>query len=92
GYGKSSAPMGLLLEKTLEYYVDLKELNITVPWKIFSPGTFFPLTRLFHNPASRIYSPNGILSSVSGGRSVFMLPKIGCLTNHFLSFLITKKS
>jgi len=83
GYGSNSSPLGMLLENTLEYYIDLKELNVTIPWQILSPGAFFPLGRIFQSQSKRIYSPNCILSVVSGSRSVFMLPKIGCLTNHF---------
>jgi len=83
GYGSTSSPLGMLLENTLEYYIDLNELNITIPWQILSPGAFFPLGRMLQGQSDRVYSPNSILSVVAGSRSVFMLPKIGCLTNHF---------
>jgi hypothetical protein len=84
GYGNNSSPLGMLLENTLEYFIDLPILNLTIPWKILSPGAFFPLGRIFQNQSStRTYASNSILSLVAGSRSVFMLPKIGCLTNHF---------
>ncbi len=82
GYGQNSAPLSLLLEKTLEYYIDLKQINVTIPWQIYSPGSFFPLARFLKSKSNRIYSPNGLLTVVSGARSVFMLPKIGCSPNH----------
>jgi hypothetical protein len=84
GYGSTSSPLGMLLEKKLEYYIDLKDIGITIPWQVLSPGAFFPLGRLLQNQSSRVYAPNGLLSAISGARSVFMLPKIGCLTNHIL--------
>ncbi len=84
GYGQNSAPLGMLLEKTLEYYIDLKQINITIPWQIYSPGSFFPLARFLKNRSKRIYSPNGLLTVVSGTRSVFMLPKIGSSPNHLM--------
>lgn len=84
GYGNTSSPLGMLLEKTLEYFIDLKNLQITIPWQIFSPGAFFPLSRFMQNKSNRIYTPNGLLTAVSGSRSVFMLPKIGCSTHHLM--------
>ena len=46
GYGKSSCPMGMVLEKELEYFIDLKDEGMTIPWVILTPGTFFPFSRL----------------------------------------------
>jgi hypothetical protein len=82
GYGSTSSPFGMLLEKQLEYFIDLKHLGITIPWQVITPGSFFPLSCILLINSNRNYSPNGILTAVSGGRSVFMLPKIGCFTNH----------
>ena len=82
GYGQNSAPLSMLLEKSLEYYIDLKKLNISIPWQIYSPGSFFPLARFLKNKSNRTYCPNGLLTVVSGTRSVFMLPKIGSSPNH----------
>lgn len=82
GYGSTSSPLGMLLEKKIEYFIELKDLRTTIPWQIISPGAIFPLGRILKNPTHRIYSPNGILTAVSGARSVFTLPKIGCMTNH----------
>jgi hypothetical protein len=82
GYGSNSSLLGMLLEKKLEYYIDLKDLKITIPWQVLTPGSFFPLSRILQFQSNRNYAPNAILSVVSGARSVFMLPKIGCFTNH----------
>lgn len=84
GYGQNSSPLGMLLEKSLEYYIDLKKLNISIPWQIYSPGSFFPLARFLKNKSGRTYSPNGLLTVVSGTRSAFMLPKIGSSPNHLM--------
>lgn len=82
GYGSTSSPLGMLLEKKIEYFIELKDLKTTIPWQIISPGAIFPLGRMLKNTSQRIYSPNGILTAVAGARSVFTLPKIGCMTNH----------
>lgn len=81
-YGKDSSPLGIILDKELEFFIDLKEEGITIPWLIYSPGMFYPFSRVLSKKSNRIYAPNGILSSTSGARSVFMLPNIGCATNH----------
>lgn len=82
GYGSNSSPFGMLLEKQLEYFIDLKQLEMTIPVQVLSPGSFFPLARILQSHSSRTYTPNGLLTVVSGVRSVFMLPKIGCAINH----------
>lgn len=82
GYGINSAPLSMVLEKELECFSDLKGLGITIPYHIYTPGSFFAMSRILSNKKSRIYAPNGILSGTSGARSVFMLPPIGCTTNH----------
>ncbi len=82
GYGSNSSPFGMLLEKQLEYFIDLKQLEMSIPIQILSPGSFFPLLRILQTNSGRTYTPNGLLTVVSGSRSVFMLPKIGCTVNH----------
>lgn len=82
GYGKTSCPMGMVLEKELEYFIDLRDEGITIPWVLLKPGTLFPFSRLLNKKNHRIYAPNGVLSTTSGARSIFTLPNIGCLTNH----------
>lgn len=82
GYGRDSLAMGMVLEKNLEVFIDLKEENISIPWLIYTPGTFFPFAKTLSNKSNRIYAPNNILTITSGARSAFMLPNIGCVTNH----------
>ena len=82
GYGKDSSPLGMVLDKQFEYYIDLKEQGITLPNAIYSPGAFFPLSRILSIPNRRVYAPNGLLNVTSGARSVFMLPNIGSATHH----------
>lgn len=82
GYGKNDSPLAMILDKNLEFYVDLKSENVTIPWFLDSPGVFFPFTRILSNRNKRIYTPNAVLTICSGVRSTFMLANIGCLTNH----------
>jgi len=82
GYGKDSSPLGMVLEKNLELFIDLHTERVTIPWIVYNPGEFFPFNRILGRNNKRVYSPNGLLSSTAGARSVFMLPNIGCTTNH----------
>lgn len=82
GYGINSAPLGMVLDKELEFFLDLKKLGRTIPHHIYTPGSFFAISRVLSRNHGRIYAPNGILSTTSGARSVFMLPHIGCAINH----------
>lgn len=82
GYSKNSAPFALLMEKNVELFVDLKNERITIPRLLYSPGSFFPFSRILSQKNNRTYAPNGVLTMTSGARSIFMLPNIGCATNH----------
>lgn len=82
GYGKDSAPLAMLLDKNLELFIDLKTEGITIPRALYAPGSFFPFARVLSRKSKRTYAPNGVLTLTSGARSVFMLPNIGCATNH----------
>ena len=82
GYGKDHSPFGMVLEKNLELFIDLKGKGITIPYLFYPPGSFFPYARVLNRQQPRIYQPNGILSAVCGARSVFMLPNIGITTKH----------
>lgn len=82
GYGKDSAPLTMMLNKKFELFIDLKEEGITIPRAVYAPGTLFPFTRVLSRKKKRIYAANGILTGTSGARSVFMLPNIGCATQH----------
>ncbi len=82
GYSKDYAPLAMLLDKNFELFMDLKAEKISIPWIIYSPGRIFPFNRILNRKKQRIYAPNGVLTMTSGSRSVFMLPNIGCFTNH----------
>jgi hypothetical protein len=82
GYGIDSIPMGMLLEKELEFFIDLHDNKLTIPWAIHKPGSFFPFSRILKNANSRLYSPNGVRTMVSGVRSCLMLPHIGSTEPH----------
>lgn len=82
GYSKNNTPFGMVLDKQIECYIDLKNKKRIIPWCIYTPGKMFPFTRILSQRDARIYAPNGLLSSTAGSRSVFMLPNIGCETNH----------
>ena len=81
-YGKNSLPMGMVLDKDVEYFIDLHREKITIPWLMYKPGSFFPFNTILGSNNQKSFAPNGILLTSAGARSVFMLPNIGCATNH----------
>ncbi|MCW8397565.1 hypothetical protein OQJ26_02020 [Legionella sp. PATHC038] len=82
GYSANKTPLGIVLDKEIECYIDLKNDNITIPWLVYKPGDIFPLSTVLSKVNDRVYAPNGLLSSTAGVRSTFMLPNIGATTNH----------
>lgn len=82
GYSVDHTPLGMVLEKELECFIDLKKENITLPWLIYKPGAIFPFSRILNKKSNHNYTPNGLLSSTAGARSAFMLPNIGSAINH----------
>lgn len=82
GYGSDSLPMGMVLERELEYFIELKETEMIIPWLIYKPGSFFPFSTILSQQNKRNYAPNSVLVTTAGVRSAFMLPNIGCNTNH----------
>lgn len=82
GYGKTGSPFGMVLEKELEFFIDLKNENITMPLAIYGPGKFFSFGRNFNKKNKRVYAPNSVITASSGARSTFVLPNIGCVVNH----------
>ncbi len=82
GYSLDSGPLGMVMNKQLELFIDMKNEGITIPWLIYKPGMFFPFSTVLSIKNHRVYAPNGLLSSTAGARSVFMLPNIGCAINH----------
>ncbi len=82
GYGKEDAPLGLVLEKNFEFFIDLKGESITIPKTVYAPGSFLSYARNLGDRKLDKHSTNKIFSTSSGARSTFMLPNIECATNH----------
>lgn len=81
-FGSDSMPFGMVLDKKIEYYIDLPEEHIVSPNRMFGPGRFFPLGRILNFECNRRYSANSVLIATAGARSAFMLPSIGCVNHH----------
>ncbi len=79
GYSNNALPLGMVLKKNIEQFIDLKHKQISIPWVIHKPGDIFSFT---HINNTNQFNANQILTTSSGVRSVFMLPNIGCITNH----------
>lgn len=82
GYSARGTPLGMVLDKTVECFIDLKYEGITIPWLIYEPGSIFPFELILNRKKKQVYAPNGLLSSTAGTRSAFMLPNIGCAIYH----------
>src|SRR3990167_1485624 len=82
GYSINDTPFGMVLEKQIECFVDLKNSGMTIPRVIYTAGTINPLTTLLRNNNNRKYGPSNLLTSTAGSRSVYMLPNIGDTANH----------
>lgn len=78
GYGKMGSPMGMVLRKNFEWYVDLPGKKNSLPIMVQKPGDFFSYSRLIGIKNKFNYSPMGVLLAMSGARSAFLLPSIGC--------------
>lgn len=81
GYGKDSSPLGLVLEKTIEFFVDAAHRKVTIPKKMVKPGEFINFSRILSlnkNPAIKPFAPNGLLKATAGARTVFSLPYLTC--------------
>lgn len=80
GYSVNGSPFGMVLEKELEYFIDLKRNPI--PWAIYRPGRFFSFGYHYSKDTNRSYFPNSVLAVASGARSAFMLANISSAVNH----------
>ncbi|HAU2339763.1 TPA: hypothetical protein NHL35_000837 [Legionella pneumophila] len=74
GYGMYSSPLGMVLDKFIEYFIEFDDKVFT--YYISGPGTIFNTGMLLKNKNSRNYSPNGVLKATAGARTAFMLPSI----------------
>lgn len=78
GYGQKNAPLAMVLEKQQEWYIEILPGNTVIPMLIKKPGDFFSYTKVLDVHRKFNYSPMGVLHSMSGARSLFLLPSIGC--------------
>ncbi|HAT8564340.1 TPA: hypothetical protein JA969_11960 [Legionella pneumophila] len=81
GYGADSSPLGMVLTKSIEFFVDLPEKNRTIPIAIMNPGNFFNFTRVLSEYKPLPYAPNGLLNATAGARTIFSLPYLTCNTS-----------
>ncbi|STX55462.1 Uncharacterised protein [Legionella beliardensis] len=81
GYGSDSSPLGMVLNKSMEFFVDLPEKNRTIPIAIMKPGNFFNFTRFLSEYKPLPYAPNSILNASAGARTIFSLPYLTCNTS-----------
>jgi hypothetical protein len=81
GYGKDSSPLGMIIDKTVEFFVDAKDRNVTIPKKIIGAGEFLNFSRILSlqksNP-NKPFAPNGLLKATAGARTAFSLPYLTC--------------
>ncbi len=89
GYGKNGLPLGMVLDKKMEYCLDLKTQKLTLPIKMYKPGEFFSLSgalkHAFNNANPNASFSNTVFSSYfgfAGARSALMLPNITARNNH----------
>lgn len=79
GYGKSSSPLGMILENQIEYFIEIEDQII--PYDIANPGTIFNKSILLNKKLNRNYIPNGVLKASAGSRTAFSLPSINSYNN-----------
>ncbi len=83
GYGMHDAPLGLVLEKVFEMFVDSTIEDLTIPKVIYRPGDFTCLiTNLNNVERKSTWLSNKTHARTAGVRSTFMLPNIGCVEQH----------
>lgn len=74
GYGMHSSPLGIVLDKFIEYFIEFDDQ--VFPYYISGPGSIFNTGMIVKSKNTRNYSPNGILKATAGARTAFMLPSI----------------
>lgn len=82
GYGKNSLPLGMVLNKQIEYFFDLKQQKLTIPLKIYTPGMFFALNNVLNKTSKHAAISNVLISAAAGTRSALMLPNISSSIQH----------
>jgi hypothetical protein len=77
-YGFHSSPLGFVLNKCFEWYLQGESENETYPVYIDKEGDFFNLSHVTKLKQIKQYLPNGILSVKAGAQSSFLIQNIGC--------------
>lgn len=78
-YGKDSSPLGLVLEKSIEFFVDIPEKQTTIPTKVIGPGDFCNFSSILSASYKDLpLAPNGLLRATAGARTTFSLPYLTC--------------
>ena len=81
GYGSDSSPLGLVIDKTIEFFVDAPDRKVTIPKKIVYPGEFINFSRILNftkREKAKPVIPNGLLKAMAGARTTFSLPYLTC--------------
>lgn len=81
-YGLNSSALSLILEKEIEFFIDLKDRKISIPWTIAKEGDFLCVKSTLKKDMSKKCEPSNILTATSGARSIFTLPSLGCSVNY----------
>lgn len=81
-YGKNSLPLGMVLDKQMEYFFDLKTQKLTIPIKMYTPGMFFALNGILNKSGRHTTVANVLTSASAGARSALMLPNISSSIQH----------
>jgi len=48
-YARHSIPLGMVLDRSVEYFIDKENERLSVPWAVCSPGSIFPITLIPRN-------------------------------------------
>jgi len=77
-YGFHSCPLGLVIDKSFEWYLRGKTENETHPVYIDRKGDFFNIGHVTQIKPLKRYLPNGILSVKAGAQTSLVIQNIGC--------------
>lgn len=82
GYGTSSSPLMMILDKKFEWYIYDQINQRTFPIYIEGPGFFIGSKQLLSANETKTYISSSIMACTAGTRSAFLLPNIGNQKNH----------
>lgn len=76
-----SPPLTFVLDKEIEYYYDTAHSH--VPWKICSPGDFFPIAANTELDGLGTFKPKSIFSATSGIKDINLLSLHGNTNDYY---------